>query len=259
MQHHDEAVARYVERVRRRPEVLGVLLAGSVARGQERDDSDVDLVLVVTEEEWSRAVAEDRVMVVETEGADYDGGYFDVKLATRALLVAAGERGDDPVRRSLAEARVVLDRGADLEGALARIRTARPDRGPLVRAFVAQARVHGDYFLSEGLHRDDPLLTAHAAVHLATSAARALLALHDRAFPGPKQLLDEVRSLPGGHDLADAVVAAVTAPGGATASALLETLDAATGTTSSATGSLSRFVLDNELAWFTGRPAPEYR
>ena len=259
MDHHDEAIATYVALARRRPEVVGVLVAGSVARGEERADSDVDLVLVVTEAEWRLAVDQDRVMVVETEAIGYDGGYFDVKLATAAMLEAAADRGDGPVLRSLGDARCAFDRGVGLEGALARIRATGPDHAALVRSFVAQARIHGDYFLEEGLRRRDPLLVAHAAVHLATSAGRAALALHGRAFPGPKQLLDEVRSLPGGDGLADAVVAAVVRPSAGTASAVLATLDAAVGAESTAASSLSRFVLDNELAWFTGRPAPEYR
>lgn len=259
MRHHEAAIAAFVARAARRPDVLGVLVTGSVARGDEREDSDVDLVLVVTEETWHRAVERDRVMYTERDGAGYAGGYFDVKLATTRAISAAADRGDDPVRRSLGEARCAFDSGIGLPAALARIRENRPDRADLVAALVAQARIHGDYFLAEGLRREDPLLTAHAAVHLATSAARALLARHDRAFPGPKQLLDEVRSLPGGTGFAEAVVEVVQHPGPGAARALLDRLDEAVGARSTAEGSLSRFVLDNEFAWFTGRAAPEYR
>ena len=50
MQHHEETLAAYVESVRTRPETLGVVLVGSVCRGTERPDSDVDVYRVITDE-----------------------------------------------------------------------------------------------------------------------------------------------------------------------------------------------------------------
>src|SRR5438270_6764301 len=104
MQHHDEAAARFVIRMRGRAGVRAVLLTGSVATGRERADSDVDLVVVVDDEQWDAALRGGRIMYTETDGVGYEGGYFDVKLATPAILAAAAERGDDPVRDSLVTA-----------------------------------------------------------------------------------------------------------------------------------------------------------
>jgi len=121
MKHHDEAVGRYVARVKNDPDVVGVVVSGSVARGTERTDSDIDLYLVVTEEAWERAVAANRIMVVETEGAEYEHGYFDIKLATLRYLGEAAERGDDPVRDSFASGRVAWSLVPDLVERIDRI------------------------------------------------------------------------------------------------------------------------------------------
>jgi len=261
MEHHEAALRRYLERAAGDPHALGVLLTGSVARGEERPDSDVDLVLVVDEPTFADALQGERIMTVETEGADYDGGYFDVKLATPAQLDAAAERGDDPARDSLGSAKVLMDRGIGLQSTLDRLVDVPDERWrDLAASQLAQARLHGEYFLRQGLEHDDPLLTAHAAVHLALAAARTLLALGHMHHPGPKQLLERVRALreaPAGF--ADALAALVRTPTAARAASVLAAAEAAANGLLPHSATLSRFVLDNELAWFTRVPPPEYR
>lgn len=260
MEHHGQAIARYVASVSDDPEVLAVIVSGSVARGAERPDSDVDLYLVVGEARWRDAFAARRLMYTSTEGIGYDEGYFDIKLATLSYLDDAAERGDDPVRDSFASARIVFSRVPDLEARLARIvELPASDWSDRVAGFVAQCRLHGGYFLQQAYEHDDPLLLAHASVHLVTSAARALLA-HDRVFfPGPKYLRARVEGLasapPGFGALLDAVIAS---PSPTTAGRLLAAVEDAVGATLPPDETLSRFVLDNELAWRYRTAPPEY-
>ena len=47
MEHQERALGAYVEQVKGEPGTLGVVVVGSVARGEEREDSDVDVYLVV--------------------------------------------------------------------------------------------------------------------------------------------------------------------------------------------------------------------
>lgn len=261
MEHHEAALRRYLERAAADPHSLGVLLTGSVARGEERRDSDIDLVLLVDEPTFADALRTERIMVVETEGAEYDGGYFDVKLATPAQLEAAVEHGDDPVRDSIGSAKVLMDRGFGLQAVLDRL-AETPDEQwrELAASQLAQARLHGEYFLRCGMEHADPLLTAHASVHLALAAARTLLALGHVRHPGPKQLLERVRALPDAPaGFADSLASLVTTPTAAVAAAVLATAEAAAGSLLPASATLSRFVLDNELAWFTRVLPPEYR
>ena len=39
----------FIEEIKRRPDILGIVLFGSWARGNNRSDSDVDLVVILTE------------------------------------------------------------------------------------------------------------------------------------------------------------------------------------------------------------------
>ena len=110
MQHHEATAEGYVETVRDRPEVLGVVVVGSVARGTEREDSDVDLYLVVTDEAYAQARSAGRIAAVSQDGVTYPGGYVDIKLASPGYLTAAVADGDDPTRASFVGARVMLDK-----------------------------------------------------------------------------------------------------------------------------------------------------
>jgi hypothetical protein len=261
MRHHDTALARFVDRVSTDDDVLAVIVSGSVARGEETAASDIDLYLVVTEPVWDRAMARERIMYVDREGADYPGGYFDIKLATIAYLHDAVDHGDDPVRDSLVHSRVVFTRVPGLEQLLAR--SGHVDESVWASrcvSFIAQVRLHADYFLREGLSRHDPLLLAHAALHTVVAADRALLALNRRLFAGHKYLRSTVESLPirpeGWTALADRLLAE---PGPESAGALVAALDAIHDWGVDDHLALSRFVLDNELAWRTRVPVPEYR
>lgn len=260
MQHHDDSVAALVARQSTRPEVLGVVLAGSLARGTERPDSDVDAYLLLTEEAFAEALATNRVSWVERAGITYEGGYFDLKAVSLDYLAAAAERGDDPVRASFADARVAWSRVDDLDQRIARI----PVLGESVwrareSSYLAQARLHGGYFLRQGHELDNLYLLHHAAVHLVGAGGRALLARHRTLYPGQKYLQALVASLPeipaGYVALAEAVLERPTPE---TATAYLTALENVHDWPLEPDTALSTFVRDNELAWLTGRPTPEY-
>ncbi len=90
--------------------MIGVVVVGSVARGDERPDSDVDVYLVVTDEAYADAARSGQVAFVSTVGVAYEGGYVDVKLASPSYLRAAVDHGDDPTRASFDGGRVTFDR-----------------------------------------------------------------------------------------------------------------------------------------------------
>ncbi|HEY2556055.1 MAG TPA: nucleotidyltransferase domain-containing protein [Diaminobutyricibacter sp.] len=260
MKHHEIAVERFVTRASADPDVLAVVVTGSVARGTERPDSDVDLYLVVSEERWDTAYEQRRLMYVEREGIGYEGGYYDVKLATLSYLDDAAERGDDPVRDSFAISRIAFSRVDDLPRRIERIGTV-PDGlwDDRVASFVAQARLHGDYFLKGALGSGDVLLLRHASVHFAASAGRAVLAHNRVFFAGPKYLAKQVAALDNKPTGFDALLTAVVAdPTVEAADALLAGLETFTGSVLPADETLSRFVLDNELAWRYRTKTPEY-
>ena len=64
--HHQESVEKLLEYFRPDPDVTAIILGGSVAKGLERSDSDIDAIIVVTEERYAALAAENRLDLVVT-------------------------------------------------------------------------------------------------------------------------------------------------------------------------------------------------
>jgi predicted nucleotidyltransferase len=264
MEHHERAIAAYVATVRDDPAALAVIVVGSVARGTERPDSDVDLYLIVDDGAFADALARNRLSWTERRDADYPGGYVDVKLASPRVLAVAAESGDDPMRASFEGARIAfrraIDLGIDLEGVLEAV-TRLPDAAwdERVRAQLAQARIHGGYFLPQAAVRGDAFLRHHAATHLALAAARAALAERRTLLRGPKYVAETLERL----DLPDGFLERwrrlVERPTAESGARLLGAVEDWLGPEHDADDTLSTFIRDNELAWLSGRIPPEYR
>src|SRR5690606_24391946 len=77
--HHLATCRNVVAEFEGRPEVLAVLLAGSIAHGYARPDSDVDIAIVVTPEELDRRAAAGRLTYFDQSLATWEGGYVDGK------------------------------------------------------------------------------------------------------------------------------------------------------------------------------------
>ncbi|WP_219412421.1 nucleotidyltransferase domain-containing protein [Pseudonocardia nigra] len=260
MRHHEDTLAEFVAAVRADPESLAVVAVGSVARGTERPDSDVDVYLVVTDDQFARAGEQNRLSYVRRDVATYPDGYVDVKLATLSYLEAAVERGDDPVRASFVRARVVWSCVADLADLVARI-PLLPDGVWEARAasFIAQVRLYGGYFLPQAGKLGNVFLRHHAAVHLVNAAGRALLAHHRVLFRGPKYLEETLRALdPLPEDHLGHAARLLADPTPEAGAALMASLEAFHPWPLAREETLSVFVRDNELAWLTGTPPPEF-
>lgn len=52
--HHIEAIEKLVAGIKQDKKFLALIIGGSVAKGMERDDSDIDIVLVATDEEFEK-------------------------------------------------------------------------------------------------------------------------------------------------------------------------------------------------------------
>ncbi|MET9019627.1 nucleotidyltransferase domain-containing protein [Actinopolymorpha sp. NPDC004070] len=242
------------------PDTIAVILVGSVARGTERPDSDVDVYLVAPDDVFDSAIATHRVIAVEHSDATYPGGYVDVKLASVRFLDAAAERGDDPVRASFENARVAWARdGYDIAGRVAAIPVLSPevweDRAI---SFMSEVWWHGTDFLPQALASDNTFLLHHAAVHTVSAGGRVLLALNRTLFRGPRYLdatLATLDRIPDGYsDLARQLL---TRPSRESAEAYVQALENFHPWPMDRAASASIFVRDNELGWLTGKLPPE--
>jgi hypothetical protein len=260
MRHHDQTIAAFTDHQAGLPDTVAVVVVGSVARGDERPDSDVDVYLVITDDAYAAAGRAGAIAYVSHTGVTYDGGYVDVKLASPGYLRAAVDHGDDPTRASFDSAQVTFDSTGELVGLLA-LMTELPDAAwsHRIYSYRAQLELYGGYFLGQAENRGDRFLLQHSAVHAGLAAGRCALAQHHRFFRGQKYLsrdLAGLTALPAGF-LA-AWTAMVEAPAAVAARRLTEIVDEWFGDRLTVDESLSAFIVANELAWLRHEIPPEY-
>ena len=118
--HHEESIEN-MKAYFRKQGVIALILIGSVAKGKERADSDLDCAVVLSEEEY----AEKEKRNVTTETVDgyctYEGGYFDIKYMTKKYLKELAEKGSEPARNTFTKARILFCNDAEIEDLLPRI------------------------------------------------------------------------------------------------------------------------------------------
>ncbi|WP_137845419.1 nucleotidyltransferase domain-containing protein [Microbacterium sp. 2FI] len=261
MQHHEDTLRAFVAAREKEAAAQGVILVGSIARGVERIDSDVDVYLVVDESEFEQARFRNQLSYVDYGVATYTGGYVDVKLVSPSYLEMAESRADDPTRASFVDARVAWTRGTDFVTQLSRI-VEVPEAAWIEKTetFIAQLRLYAGYFAPQGDALADEYLLRWAAVHAVQAAGRALLADSRILFRGNKYLQSLVAGLPDAPiGFAQLCSRLLTEPSAQTAGALLKTMEAHRPWSISSTQTLSLFVEQNELSWLTGAVPGEYR
>ena len=118
--HHEESIANMNEYFRKQG-VIALILIGSVAKGTERADSDLDCAVVLSEEEY--AEKENRNVTTETVDGycTYEGGYFDIKYMTKGYLKELAAKGSEPARNTFNKARILFCNDAEIQDILPQI------------------------------------------------------------------------------------------------------------------------------------------
>ncbi|GAG79114.1 unnamed protein product [marine sediment metagenome] len=77
--HHKKAIENLKESIKKDERFVALIIGGSVAKGMEREDSDIDVTLIATDEEFEKRKKRDMYLYYETKFCDYPGGYVDGK------------------------------------------------------------------------------------------------------------------------------------------------------------------------------------
>lgn len=114
-QHHKESLEILVETFKHKEEVIAIVFGGSVAKGMERPDSDLDAMIIITPQAYKER--EDNRTLSETIHGlcTYEKGYFDIKYMTKEYLKKAAQRGSEPTRNSFMCAQVLYTLDTEIE------------------------------------------------------------------------------------------------------------------------------------------------
>lgn len=254
--HHERAIAHATALLRADPEVRALLLGGSIAHGYESESSDVDLLIVVSDDAWKRRMAESRTQWATGEGCDWPGGYAEGKYVCPHFLAEVARAGSEPARFAFQDARVLFSDVADLDATLRAIAGyPAEEKADRIRRFHAQLEAW-HWYGHEALKRGDRYLLGLAVARTTLFGGRMLLAHNERLFPYHKWFLRVLGDAPDRPaDLMQRIAALHEDPSQAT---LLGFWAAVTNFRSWEPATApwpAQFLRDSELAWMTGAAA----
>lgn len=193
---HQKAIENLVALFKEDPQVLAVILGGSIAKGLERPDSDVDAVIAVTDEKYEELCREGRTSESIYEGCDYEGGYFDLKYYTLDYLKAAASHGSEPTRYAFTGSYCVFTRDPEISDIVARIPVFQEqEREEKMLSFYSALMLYGDYFWRCS-RRDNIYLRVKSATMTVLYGLRLVLEDAGALFPCQKNLMKAVKALP---------------------------------------------------------------
>ncbi len=254
--HHQRAVDRLIDRFKDDSNFLALLIGGSLVKGFGNESSDVDFMLIATDEEFARRLPERALTYYTTELCDYPGGYVDGKIVNVAFLEEVAERGSEPARSAFENVIVAYSQLPQLTDRLHRI-TAYPEAGHAerIRSFYAQLLAM-QWYVGEAEKRNDPYLMMHVVSDLVLFGGRLILAYNRRLYPFHKWFLRTLQGVPqqpsGLMALIDQLL---REPGKANADRFCEAILNFTAWETPPEGWPARFMGDTEWAWQRGRAA----
>lgn len=191
-EHHRESLRIMTEYFRGQEGIIALIFDGSVARGVERPDSDLDAVVIVTEERYEEQRAKNRLAETITGYCTYEGGYFDVKYKTKGFLELAAACGSEPTRASFYKARVLFSSDPEIERLLNKINTFPvEEREQKYRVFYANVWLNQCYFMS-CIPEKGNYMRMHIVSEIVYSIYRMILEENEVLFPCNRRLEEYV-------------------------------------------------------------------
>lgn len=192
--HHEESLKIMEEFFRNRQEVIALIFGGSVAKGTERPDSDLDAMVIVSDEYYEKLLEENRTAETISGLCTYEGGYFDVKYMTKDFLRAAAEKGSEPTRNSFIKSRVLFSDDPEIAPLVAAIPVFQEkEMEEKMLSFYSDLQLNYHYFWKccapEGYMR------ARTASEIVYSIYRLILQENRVLFPCNRRLEETVAAL----------------------------------------------------------------
>ena len=194
--HHAETIRRTAEFFSSDASVSGLLLGGSIAHGFQTAESDVDVMILVSDEDHRERMRTGRTCFFSRELCVYEGGYVDGKYTSEAFLNEVRAKGSEPARFAFQDAKVLFARNADISSVLRDIaRYPTAEKAARIWRFQAQFEAW-NWYTGEALKRGNIPLLRTAVAKLTLFGGRIVLAHNQLLYPFHKWFLRVLESAP---------------------------------------------------------------
>lgn len=194
--HHREAVKELISIFREKEGVIALVFGGSVAKHMEREDSDIDAMVIVTEEFYERKRKVNCIAECISMGdCAYPGGYFDVKYMTKDYIRDAAEKGSEPTRNSFIGSHVLFSADEEVMELVRRIPVfQKQEFEEKMLSFFSNLQLNYNYFWKAC--RPEGYMKLKVASEIVYSLYRMVLQENEILFPCNRRLEQFVKLAP---------------------------------------------------------------
>ncbi|MHA2269557.1 MAG: nucleotidyltransferase domain-containing protein [Promethearchaeota archaeon] len=194
--HHKKAIEKLVESIEQDKRFIALIIGGSVAKGMEREDSDIDVTLVATDEEFKKRKKNNMHLYYDTKFCDYPGGYIDGKVVDLEFLKTVAERGSEPARDAFRDAWIAYSKILELENLLKKIPVfQKEEKLEKIRKFYAQFET-ANWIIKEAVRRNDEYLLTRGISDLILFGGRLILEHNEILYPFHKLFIETLKKAP---------------------------------------------------------------
>lgn len=187
--HHIETIEKAIEKLKSNEKILAVILGGSVAHGFASKNSDIDLMLVMSESNYQQALKNGALHYTDDESADYPDGYVEGKYISESFIRTVIEKGSEPARFAFKDAIILYSSLENLDCLIAAAATY-PKEGKVDKMVKFYAQFEGwNWMYYEGVKRKDLYVINQSVTNICLFAGRLLLAYNELLYPYHKWFL----------------------------------------------------------------------
>ncbi len=181
--HHQRAINKLVKEYQENEQFEALIIGGSVAKGCARPDSDIDFMIVATDEEFKTRQKGGDFFINRTDLTDYPGGFVDGKVIDMHYLRQVVDRGNEPTRAAFDRAIISFSKVNDLASIIHAIQQyPEADRYQKIRKFYSMAFIQ-NWLMGEAERHGNIYTKSRSASQLVLFSGRLILAYNRVFFP----------------------------------------------------------------------------
>jgi predicted nucleotidyltransferase len=252
--HHTRSIQNVTEYFQRDPEVLALLLGGSIAHGFETSTSDVDIMILVSEEDHKKRLESNQVHFFNMDLCTYEGGYVDGKYLSLGFVEQVKEKGSEPARFAFAGTRILFSKVEGLAQEICKV-AEYPirEKAERVKRFYAQLEAW-HWYCQESLRLDNSYLLGTSVSKMILFGGRLILAHNEMLYPYHKwflRVLETAREKP--DDLLESIQQLNAAPTAQNIECFYEKVKIFQPWIEGKFSWPTQFMFDSELNWMEGQ------
>ncbi len=250
---HAETISKIIAHFAPRDDVLAVLLTGSVAHGFCRENSDVDIAIIVSESKYQQYKSTGDLTFYDTSHCSYLDGYVDGKYMDIGFIQDVAKRGSEPARFAFKDAKVLSSKVTDLEQLISdACRYPHEQREANLLRFQAQFEAWY-WYIQQAFLTGDRYLLQLTTSKLVLFGCRQILAHNSMLFPYHKWLTRVVAQAPNQPDnFLGYMDALLQSPTSESASFFYKAVNEFIPRMESKHHWSAQFTFDSELNWVSG-------